>query len=260
MLKRFVKDISKYFRYSVVAAKAQLKSEVAGSYLNWIWWILDPLCFMLIYTFIFGYVFKSNELYFPVYIFIGLSMWDFFNKTVQGSVKIIKANKQIVSKVYFPKYILLLTRIWVNAFKMMVSFSIVVIMMVFYQIPITWNVLYAIPIILTLGVFTFGCGCFVMHYGVYVNDLSNVISIITRMLFYITGIFYNLETRIPGYGVLLNRYNPVAFLITNMRNCLIYSQTPLRKMLLVWLAVGVMLSVVGVRKIYKEENSYVKAI
>lgn len=260
MIKRFFCDITKYFRYSVVAAKAQLKSEVAGSYLNWIWWVLDPLCFMLIYTFVFGYVFKSNEQYFPVYIFIGLSMWDFFNKTVRGSVKMIKTNKSIVSKIYFPKYILLLTRIWVNAFKMLVSFGIVAVMMVIFRVPITWNVLYAVPIILTLGVFTFGCSCFLMHYGVYVNDLSNVVAIVTRMLFYITGIFYNLEARIPEYGVYLNRYNPVAFLLSSMRKCLIYSETPGRKMLLVWFVVGLLLSIAGIWKIYKEENSYVKAI
>ena len=260
MIKRFYNDITKYFRYSIYAAKAQLKSEVAGSYLNWIWWVLDPLCFMLIYTFIFGYVFKSNEQYFPVYIFIGLSMWDFFNKTVQGSVKMIKANKSIVSKVYFPKYILLLTRIWVNGFKMMVSFGIVIAMMIFFRVPISWNVLYAIPILLTLAVFTFGCSCFLMHYGVYVNDLANVVTIVTRMLFYLTGIFYNLESRIPKYGVLLNRYNPIAFLLTSMRRCLIYSGTPGRKMLLAWFAVGLLLSVAGIRKIYKEENSYVKSI
>lgn len=114
MIKRFVKDIKKYFRYSVVSAKSQLKSEVANSYLNWIWWILDPLCFMLIYTFIFGYVFGSKEQFFSVFIFIGLSMWDFFNKTLKGSVKIVKSNKAIVSKVYFPKYVLILTKMWVN--------------------------------------------------------------------------------------------------------------------------------------------------
>lgn len=260
MLKRFVSDIKRYFRYSIVAAKSQLKAEVAGSYLNWIWWILDPFCFMLIYTFIFGYVFQSNELYFPIYIFIGLSMWDFFNKTVQGSVKMIKANKSVVSKVYFPKYILLLTRCWVNGFKMLVSFSIVVAMMLIFRVPVTWNVLFVIPVFLTLFVFTFGCSCFLMHYGVYINDLSNVITIVTRMLFYLTGIFYNLESRIPQYGILLNRYNPVAFLLSSVRKCLIYSATPELPFLLLWFVVGLLIAVAGVRKIYKEENSYVKAI
>lgn len=260
MLKRFFADTKKYYHYSIFAARSQLKSEVADSYLNWVWWVLDPFCFMLIYTFIFGYVFNAKEQYFPVYIFIGLSMWTFFKNTLQSSVKLIKANKSIVTKVYFPKYILLVTRIWVNAFKMMVSFAIVVLMMILFRIPVTLNVLFALPIFLVLGLFTFGCSCFLMHYGVYISDLSNVIGIVLRLLFYVTGVFYNIEKRIPLYGSILNKYNPVAFFMTGMRQCLIYGTTPNLKMLLLWMAVSLTLCVLGIRKIYKEENSYVKAI
>jgi len=260
MLKRFCNDIRKYFSYSLVSAKSQLKAEVAGSYLNWIWWILDPLCFMLIYTVMYGYVFNAKEQYFPVYIFIGLSMWTFFNKTIQGSVKMIKSNKTIVSKVYFPKYILLLTRIWVNGFKMMICFGIVVIMLFIFRIPVTFNVLFFFPILLILVLFTFGCGCFLMHSGVYVQDLDNVTHIVLRVLFYLTGIFYNIEKRIPAIGPALNRYNPVAYLISSMRHGVIYSQTPDCWLLLFWFAVSLALCVLGIRKIYKEENSYVKSI
>lgn len=260
MFQRFFKDIRKYFRYSLVSAKSQLKAEVANSYLNWVWWVLDPLCFMLIYTFIFGYVFGSREQYFPVFIFIGLSMWDFFNRTLINSVKIVKSNKSIVSKVYFPKYILLMTKLWVNGFKMLICFGIVVLMMLVWQVPLTWNVLYALPILVVLALFSFGCGCFLLHYGVYVEDLSNVLNIILRFVFYLTGIFYNVEKKIPQWGAALNRYNPIAFLITSMRNCLLYGETPHRKMLLCWLAVSLVLAILGIRKIYKEENSYIKSI
>lgn len=260
MFKRFFEDIRKYYRYSMVSAQSQLKSEVASSYLNWIWWILDPLCFMLIYTFVFGYVFNTKEQYFSVYIFIGLTMWNFFSKTLQGSVKIVKANKSIVSKVYFPKYILILTKMWVNGFKMLISFGIVIVMMLVYQIPLTFNVLFFVPILLILALLTFGCSCFAMHFGVYVNDLSNVIAIVMKMFFYMTGIFYNLESRIPEYGALLNRCIPTAYLLTSMRQSLIYGQTPNLKIMLVWFAISAALCIVGIHKIYREENSYVKAI
>lgn len=260
MYSRFIHDFGKYFRFSLFSARAQLKAEVANSYLNWVWWMLDPMCFMLIYTFIFGYVFNSREQYFPVFIFIGLSMWDFFNKTLANSVKIVKNNQSIVSKVYLPKYILILIKIWVNGFKMMVSLGIVVLMMVLFRIPVTWNILYFFPIVVTLGIFTFGCSCFLLHFGVYVEDLSNVVAIVLRFVFYLTGIFYNIETKIPLYGVQLNRYNPVAFLITSARQCLIYEKTPSRKLLLLWLTISLLIAVMGIRKIYKEENSYVKSI
>lgn len=258
---RFYKDTKKYFSYSIVSAKAQLKSEVANSYLNWIWWILDPVCFMLIYTFIFGYVFDSSEPFFPVFIFIGLSMWDFFNRTVTQSVRIVKNNKSIVSKVYLPKYILIETKLWVNGFKMIISFSVIALMMIFWRIPIGYECLYIVPVLLILAVFTFACSAHLLHFGVYVEDLSNVITIVLRFAFYLTGIFYNVETRIPApYGELLNRYNPMAFLITSMRQALIYHQVPHRKLLLFWMTVSILLALWGVKRIYGEENSYVKVI
>lgn len=260
MLRRFLLDLKKYYRYSVVAAKAKLKAEVANSYLNWLWWILDPLCFMLIYAVVFGYVFNSKELYFPVYIFIGISMWDFMNKTLISSVKIVSLNRAIITRVYLPKYILVLTKIWVNGFKMLISFGVVAIMMIFCRISLNWNMLFFIPILLILGLFTFGCSCFLMHYGVYVEDLSNLLHVVLRFLFYATGIFYNVATRIPNYGALLVRINPVAYLISAMRQGLLYGQTPDLTVLVVWLILSALLALAGVHKIYKNENSYAKAI
>lgn len=260
MLNRFFTDLRKYFSFSVVSARSQLKTEVASSYLNWIWWILDPLCFMLIYTVIFGTVFGVKEQFFPVFIFVGLSMWDFFNNTLKSSVKIVKRNKSVVSRVYFPKYILVVTQLMADAFKMMISFAIVVLMMIFFKVPISLNVLFFIPVILTLMLFTFGCSCFVMHFGVYVEDLFNVINIVLRFLFYLTGIFYNIEKRIPNIGAYLNQFNPLASMITAMRDCLIYSQTPDLRFLGIWFAVSVLLTIGGIALVYKEENSYLKAV
>lgn len=260
MLERFVEDIKKYFNYSIISARAQLRSEVANSYLNWIWWVLDPFCFMLIYTFIFGYVFKASELYFPVFIFIGLSMWDFFNRTIKNSVKIVKSNKAIVTKVYIPKFILIFIKLWVNAFKMLISFGIVVLLMVVYQVPISWNVLYFIPVIITFMLFVFACSTFLLHFGVYVEDLHNVVEIALKFVFYLTGVFYSVEKRIPMYGEWLNKLNPVAFLISSMRECLMYQSAPDLTVLLFWFVSSLLLSILGIRTIYKNENSYVKMI
>nr|WP_295284064.1 ABC transporter permease [uncultured Blautia sp.] len=261
MFKRFRDDMKKYWKYAIYSSKAQLKSEIANSYLNWLWWILDPLCFMLIYVFMFGYVFKSREQYFAIFIFIGITLWDFFNKTLIQSVKVIKTNKAIVSKVYIPKFILLVVRMGVNGFKMFISLLIIVAMLAFWRVPITWNVLYTVPILLTLAILVFGFGCFLLHYGVFVEDLSNVLNIALRFLFYLTGIFWNIMDKLPApINSYIGKGNPIAFLLTSMRQCLIYGKTPHRKLLLLWFVVGLIISILGVRKIYKNENSYVKVI
>ena len=114
MIVRFVNDMKKYFSYAKYSARSDLKSEVASSYLNWLWWILDPLLYMLVYSFITVIVFQSKVDYFPIFVFIGLTLWNFFSKNVQGSVKMVRQNSGIVSKVYIPKYILILQKLLVN--------------------------------------------------------------------------------------------------------------------------------------------------
>ena len=196
-----------------------------------------------------------------MFIFIGITMWDFFNKSMVQSVKLVRQNKAIVSKVYLPKYVLLLVKMGINGFKMLVSVGIIICMLAVWRVPVTWRVVYALPILLTLVILTFGFGCFLMHYGVFIEDLSNVLNIALRLMFYMTGIFWNIMTRLPApYNKYIAKCNPIAFLLSSMRDCVLYGKSPSLKWLLLWFVIGVVISILGIRKIYKYENSYVKVI
>lgn len=258
---RFINDFKKYYKYAIYSAKSELKAEVASSYLNWIWWVLEPLCFMLIYSFIFGVVFNASEENFTIFIFIGIMAWDFFNGNMKQSVKMIKNNKAIVSKVYIPKFVLIFSKMLVNGFKMMICFGIVILMMIVCRVSVTWNILYIIPIMITLWIVNFGFMTILLHFGVFIEDLSNVVNIVLRAVFYMTGIFYAIENRIPSpYSDILLKGNPIAFSISSFRKCLLYGEQPSLKVLLIWIVVGLIISIIGVKTIYKNENSYVKVI
>lgn len=260
-IKLIIQDIKKYYPYSIYAAKATLKAEVATSFLNWLWWILDPLLFMMVYSFVSIIVFGRSEKYFAAFVFIGLTSWNFFNKTVLNSVKLVKNNAAIVSKVYVPKYILILVVLMVNGFKMMISFALVAGMIALYHVKFSLNMLYFIPTLLVLIVVTFGMSTFALHWGVFVEDLYNILNVLFKLTFYLSGIFYSIEKRLSGfYGELLLKLNPAAFLINEFRRVLLYHELPHRKLLLGWLLVGIAMSYLGVRTIYKNENRYIKVI
>lgn len=261
-MKRFFNDLKKYKNYIFYSTWAELKTEVINSYLGFLWMILEPLAFMLIYTFIAVYVFKSKVEYFPVFVFIGLSIWNFFNKMVSVSVKLVSSNRDIVTKVYLPKFVLLLIKMGVNLFKMLVSFLLVFIFMAIYKVPITLNVLWFLPILITTIIFTFGVSSLILHFGVFAEDLSNLINIALRFIFYLTGVFFDLSVRIsnPVYRTLLLDINPLANLIYNMRNVLIYSSGIVGIWTFVWFCVGLGLSYLGIKTIYKYENTYVKVM
>lgn len=264
MIKKFITDIKNYRGYILYSARAELKSEVANSYLNWVWWILEPLSFMLIYAFIFGCVFNSSELYFAVFIYLGLTIWDFFSRNITNSVKMVKNNKPIVTKIYIPKFILVLSKMGVNFFKMLISFAITLILMVIYQVPISLNVLYVFMLLIELGIFVFGVMCILLHFGVYVTDLSNVVKIGLKMMFYFTGVFYSIQGKLgEKYALIadiLSVCNPIAYILTSFREALLYSQAIDLRYYFIWLIVSLLLAIYGVKLVYKNENSYVKVI
>ena len=96
---RFFADMRKYAYFIFYSAKTDLKAEVANSYLNWIWWVLEPLCSMLVYTFVFGNLMKNSTEYYSVFVYSSLLMWNFFNHVVLYSVKAVRSNRDIVTKV-----------------------------------------------------------------------------------------------------------------------------------------------------------------
>lgn len=262
---RFINDIRKYYKYVIYAGKAQLKAEVANSYLNWLWWVIEPLCFMLIYSFVFGTLFGTKKDYFAIYVFIGITMWDFFSRCLSNSVKVVRNNKAIVAKIYIPKYLLLMIRIYVNGFKMCINFVLLAGMLLVLRVPLSWNMLWIFPVVLTHIVLTFGVSAILLHFGVYVDDLANVVRIVLRMLMYLTGIFYDLKTmatRALGEHTanLIMNLNPLAGILEGARDCLLYQGHPSMWFLGVWFLAGLVLSMIGIGVIYRNENSYVKVI
>ena len=106
-IKKFIGDIKRYRQYMVYAARTDLKAEVANSYLNRLWWLLEPFFNMIVYVIVFGGVMGNSVENYSTFIFSALLMWNFFSKTVNYSVKLVRNNKDIITKVYIPKFIIL---------------------------------------------------------------------------------------------------------------------------------------------------------
>lgn len=266
-MSRWIKDIKKYYKYAIYASKSGLKAEVANSRLSWLWWILDPLLFMGVYWFLSQVIFGQRTRYYLIFVFVGLNMWDFFQKTILTNVKVVANHASIVTKIYIPKYILVLIEMMKYLIRMGIAFTLVLVMMLIYRVPFTWNIFYVIPIMITLLLIVFGISCIVAHFGVYVEDLQNVASVGMRLLFYVSGVFYEIAPKLEGLrhipkmlAEVMIRCNPIAFLITECREVLIYGGTANLQLLGFWLCIGIVFSAIGIHLIYQYESDYVKVL
>lgn len=260
-MKKLINNFKKYNPYALYAAKAELKSEVANSYLTWIWWILDPLFFMLIYVFVVEYVFKTGGENLPLFVMSGLIIWNFLNKNIVTSVKLISSNKAIISQKYIPKYMLIIEKFYVNFIKFVISFIILIVMAILYRNPLSITYIYMIPLFILIFLLSFGVSNILAHFGVYIEDSANIVQIVLRLLFYLSGVFYSLGDRLTGtlYNVLVH-LNPIGFIIEQFRNIFLYQQHLDWMMFLYWFVILLILSILSLKLINKYENSYAKVI
>lgn len=260
-MKTFFKNLYRYKDYIAYSAIASLKAEVNGSFLNWLWWILDPFLFMAVYSFVAVVVFGRSEPHFIPFVFAGYGLWQFINRSVSASVKLVRGNKSVLSRIYLPKYILLFSKLFKHMIQFLITLGLCLIIAAADHVTFTWRLLYIPLIIFVATIFVFGVCCIVMHCGVYARDLSNVVSVLLKLVFYLSGVFYSIPKRIPTpYCDILLILNPAAMLINELRNVTLYETSPNFVSLGLWLAVGAALSAFGVYLVHKYEQNYIKAV
>lgn len=260
-MKEFFINCRKYWNFCSYSALCQRNSEVARTHLGWLWWLLEPALSMAVYTFVFQVIFGRKMTYLMAYISTGIMMWGFFQRNVLGSVNLVSQYSGLLKRVYMPKYILVISNMMLNGFKMLISGLIVIFFMFYYQVPLHWTVLQIIPVFLVFAVFTFGASVWLLHLGVYLPDLKKICPVILRVLFYFSGVFYDMTSHLdPALSGILLNLNPVARLMHDARNVLLYGTGCSWTALLLWLAVGIVLSVTGVVVVVRYERNYMKVI
>ncbi len=251
----------KYKEYIIYSAKAQLKAELARSRIGWIWWILEPTMYMFIYFFVFTVIFQRQTEYVGAMINIGLQYWTFFSHCLLASTGLIRKNYSVLSKVYIPKYILVLSTMLVNLFKMMFAALPVALILCWYHVHLTWAALQVIPVTLIFFLVVFAVCCIVMHIGVYFQDVERIVPIIVRMLFFLSGVFYPIDEKLgEKLAEYMLRLNPFGAVITDVRGALLYGTSCHWTQIGTHALVFLLLAVIGVMLVQKKESQYIKVV
>ena len=176
-------------------------------------------------------------------------------------MKCVRNNRDIITKVYVPKHVLLISNMILNMFKLFFSLIILVPMLFIFKVHIGIGILWVIPAYVLMITISFAGGMILLHYGVYVDDLSYAVGILLQMMMFLSGIFYDTITSLP---VPLNNVmlclNPVAMFIDAMRNALLNNVVANVPLVILWFIISLLFMYVGIHIVYKNENGYVKVV
>ncbi|MFA6536299.1 MAG: ABC transporter permease [Candidatus Paceibacterota bacterium] len=218
-----LQEIKSVLGLSLSLAKANFKVRNEGSFLGIFWYLLEPLVFFLILFFISSTLAQDSIEKYPLYLFIGLIMFNFWSAVTGFSTQVISSHSGFIKSLKIKMEPFVLSGVWQFIFSHLFELVALLIFAFFFQVDISWLIFYPI-ILFFFTLFTAGISLILSVCGVYIGDLRNVWVVFTRLLWFATPIFYSINPSSPLHR--LNTWNPLSYFITAARDIVIYQKIP----------------------------------
>ncbi|MEK7471713.1 MAG: ABC transporter permease [Patescibacteria group bacterium] len=229
-MKHTVRRIVDRYRYSVILLKrlvaTDFKVRYQGSFLGYLWSLLKPLALFLILYVVFVRFLKvgGSTPHFPVYLLLGIVLWNFFTEITMGSVGSIVAKGDLIRKINFPKYIIVLSGSLSALINLGLNFIVVFFFIIISGVELHRSALWMPFLIMELFIFSIAIAFYLSALYVKFRDATYIWEVIIQGAFYATPILYPVSM-VPISAAKILLLNPVAQIIQDARYVLITDKT-----------------------------------
>ena len=178
-----------------------------------------------------------------VFILTGMILWQAFIDAFQAPASLVNSNKNMVSKLNFPKESLLLVGFSEVLFNMAVRLVLLIPAFILFKVPISWGILLAPFSIVAMVIFAMLLGLLLLPIGSLYKDVGRFISMFLPFWMIVTPIIYVPPDTFPG--TLLNWVNPASPLILVSRDLLLTGDTTHATLGIVFGLISIPLSLIG---------------
>lgn len=225
--------------------KKDLRGRYKGSVLGFAWTFLNPLLQLVVYTIVFSNIMRSGIEDYYLFLFVALIPWIFFSVSLQGGASCILTQKDLVSKIYFPREVLPIAHVTSSLVNMLLSFIVVFAALLVSGKGIKLTLLpYLIPVIAVEYLLALGFAFITSALTVFFRDLEHILGIITMAWQFLSPIMYPVDM-VPKQYLIIFNLNPMTSIITAYRDILYYHQVPKIETLLTATIMGFVLLIVG---------------
>ncbi|MEY4061183.1 MAG: hypothetical protein RLZZ258_1426 [Actinomycetota bacterium] len=177
------------------------------------WWtVLLPTIQAGTYGLIFGLILQGNrpDNFLP-FLFTGVFLFAFFSASFSSGASALTGNVGLVKSLSFPRILLPISSVLSQFFNFLPQLGVLALLLIGIQQTISWSWLALIPIMILMVIFASGLAMIAARLTVQVRDLSQLIPFVTRIAFYISGIFFSIDTVLSGIPVLhaIMQWNPI---------------------------------------------------
>jgi lipopolysaccharide transport system permease protein len=198
-----VRDISAKYRQSILGI---------------LWSFLPPIATALVFIILNNRKIiniSETAIPYPAFALFGTVLWQLFIESLNAPIRVVTASKPMLSKVNFPKEALILSGLGQTLFSFCIKLLILITLFVYYKIPISAGVFISLLAILALILLGTTFGLLLTPIGLLYADITEALTVITGLWFFITPVVYPPPTSFPFS--LLAVYNPVAPILNGAR-------------------------------------------
>jgi lipopolysaccharide transport system permease protein len=218
-LPAYCRELYQYREVAYVLIRRDLIVRFRQTYFGLAWLLFKPLMLMLAMSFAFGFLAgfeKNHAAPYPLIIFCGVIPWYFFSNAVPDSMNSLLGHIHIIQKTYFPRAILPIAAVAVDAIEFGVAWLLFALGCLWFGYLPGWQIVFFPLFFAQLIALCVVIGLLLSVVNVQFRDIGNLIPFLLTIGFFVTPAGYTL-TRIPQHWQTLYALNPLVGIIEGMR-------------------------------------------
>jgi lipopolysaccharide transport system permease protein len=204
---------------------ADLRAEAAKTYINYLWWIVDPILSMLVFYVVFGVLLGRGGDGFVAFLLTGLVFWSWYNQTLSHAGNTILSAGGLMNQVHVPKLVFPVVTILTDFTKFCVVLAVLLLFLWLSGYAVSAAYL-ALPFVIAIQLMLCTALSLLLAGIVpYLPDLKLVVNNLIHLQFFLSGIFFA-PSEIPEQYHTWFYANPMATLIESYRDILLNGTWP----------------------------------
>jgi len=241
--------------------RRELRVRFKGSALGILWSLLYPLAMIAVYTLVFSVLWKvtGNIPHYPLFVLAGLSVWGFFQASLQLGATSIVMNGYLIKKVWFPREIVPASVVLAQTVTIGVMLAILIPVCLIVEPANLRTVALVIPIVAALLCLVLGLAWLFAVANVFYRDIEHLLAVVFLPWFFLTPVLYGLDQFSAASShrwlIVLMRYgNPVTPYVEGVRAVVLQATVPGVTLLLYIFLVGPLVALLGLRVVQRYED------
>lgn len=241
-----IKDVWRYRELLYFFSWKDLKVRYKQTLIGILWAVFQPFITMVVFTLIFSRLAKipSDGIPYPIFVYVGLLIWQFFSTAVTDASDSLVGNQNIITKVFFPRLILPLSATLTKLVDFFFASLVLVILIFYYHYSPHLLGLLILPLLLLITfLLASGAGMFLAAINVKYRDVHYVLPFFIQIMLFVTPVIY--PASIAGKYSKLLALNPMTGVIKAAQAAILGNAPVNWTLLLISGSVAVAIFVIG---------------